>query len=43
MPLGYVTVSVDKKSGGHSGLLRTKNAPEAEHCLRREYRKGWEL
>jgi len=41
--LGIVAVRVGKKIEWDAENMRATNAPEADHYIRREYRKGWSL
>jgi predicted dehydrogenase len=41
--LGCVALRVGKKLEWDGPKMRAKNAPEAAHFVRREYRKGWSL
>ncbi|MDQ6631976.1 MAG: gfo/Idh/MocA family oxidoreductase, partial [Verrucomicrobiota bacterium] len=41
--LGNVALRVEKKIEWDAAKLKVKNAPEAAHIIRREYRKGWKL
>jgi len=43
MLLGCVAMRAGKKLEWDGPKLRAKNAPEASHYVRREYRKGWKL
>ena len=43
MLLGLVSYRVGKKIEYDGTVGRIANAPEANQCLRRDYRKGWTL
>jgi len=41
--LGCVALRVGKKLEWDGPKMHAKNAPEAAHFIKREYRKGWSL
>jgi len=41
--LGCVALRVGKKLDWDGPAMKAKNAPEAAHFIKRQYRKGWEL
>jgi len=43
MLLGCVAMRVGKKIEWDGPKMKATNAPEAEHYVKREYRKGWKL